>query len=281
MLSNHPSLKGKVGILTGGTSGFGLAMVRSLVAQGAHVAVFSVDELPAATAQQLSEEGEGEAHYSVLDIMSDGAAEAMVEKTVDHFGRLDFLVANAGYAVRFEEPLLSLPSSTIAERFRSQFELFPIAFATLAVAAAKVMAPRYSDIQPNETGHRQDSGAIVVTLSESVLCPLRDDLLAYAAAKTAALSVMKSLAAILGPYNIRVNGIAPGFANTEAPRKFYSRFPQIREDIDRKIHLKPAFMDPTAVVPAALYLLTDNYVTGEVVALDGGFSIELKSYFQA
>ena len=55
----------------------------------------------------------------------------------------------------------------------SQFEVFPVAFATLALAAARVMAPRYAALEPDETGHRPDSGAIVVTLSETALwCPL-------------------------------------------------------------------------------------------------------------
>ncbi len=280
MQNIYPSLKGKVGILTGGTSGFGLAMVRALVAQGANVSVFSVDELPKETAEQLKKDGTGETHYSVQDITAKGAAESMVGNTKDRFGKIDFVIANAGFANRFQEPLLGLDSSTIAEKLRHQFELFPIAFATLAVEAAKEMAPRYKDIQPDETGHKPDSGAIVVTLSESVFCPLRDDLVAYAAAKTAARSVMESLTAILGPYNIRVNGIAPGFANTVAAGKFYSQYPNIREDIDRKIHLKPSFMDASAVVAAVLYLLTDNYITGDVVALDGGFKIEQKNYFQ-
>jgi NAD(P)-dependent dehydrogenase (short-subunit alcohol dehydrogenase family) len=280
MQNSYPSLKGKAGILTGGTSGFGLALVRALVAQGANVSVFSVDQLTAENEKLVRESGDGEAHYTVQDITADGAAEAMVAKAKEQFGKIDFVIANAGVANRFQEPFLGYDSGTIAEKMRHQFNLFPIAFATLATAAAKEMAPRYKDIKPDETGHRPDSGAIVVTLSESVFCPLRDDLVAYAAAKTAARSVMESLTAILGPYNIRVNGIAPGFANTEAPRRFYSQYPQIRDDIDRKIHLKPSFMDPTAVVAAVLYLLTDNYVTGDVVALDGGFKIEQKNYFQ-
>jgi gluconate 5-dehydrogenase len=129
-------------------------------------------------------------------------------------------------------------------------------------------------------GHRHDSGSIIVTLSEASLCPLRDDLIAYAAAKRASLSVMETLAAVLGPKNIRVNGIAPGFANTAGPRKFYDRFPQIKADIEAKTHLKPSFMNAEAIVPAMQYLLTDNYITGEVLALDGGFNIELKRYFQ-
>jgi NAD(P)-dependent dehydrogenase (short-subunit alcohol dehydrogenase family) len=274
------SLAGKAGVLTGGTSGFGYALVRALRQQGARLAVFSVDELPdAARAQMPAEEMAGVEFYQG-DITANGAAEKMVAQTLARFGRLDFVVANAGFALRFEESLLKIPLEELAAAMRTQFEVFPVAFATLALAAARVMAPRYAALEPDETGHRPDSGSIVVTLSETVLCPLRDDLLAYAAAKQAGLSVMKSLAATLGPQNIRVNGIAPGFANTAGPRQFYSRFPQIRADIEAKTHLKPAFIDPGAVVPAVLYLLTDNYVTGSVIPLDGGYNIELKRYFQ-
>lgn len=274
------SLQGKVGILTGGTSGFGYAMVKALLGQGARVAVFSVDELSAEARTELAQIRGGEAEYFTKDIMTSGAAEDMVAQTMDLFRKLDFVVVNAGFAIRFEEPLLELSLEKLAESMRTQFEIFPIALATLALAAARVMVPRYESIQPDETGHRPDSGAIVVTLSETSLCPLRDDLLAYAAAKRAALSVMESLTAILGPKNIRVNGIAPGFANTAGPRKFYSRYPQIQADIEAKTHFKPSFMDPGAVVPAVLYLLTDNYVTGSVIPLDGGYNIELKRYFQ-
>ena len=274
------SLQGKVGLLTGGTSGFGYAMTRALLGQGAKIAVFSVDELSEAACAELESIGQGEFEYYTKDIMAQGASEEMVAQAVERFGTIDFVLANAGFAIRFEEPLLELSPEKLAESMRTQFEVFPIALATLVQAAAKVMAPRYEAIEADAMGHRPDSGAIVVTLSEASLCPLRDDLLAYAAAKRASLSVMESLAAILGPKNIRVNGIAPGFANTDGPRKFYDRFPQIKADIEAKTHLKPSFIDPAAVVPAVLYLLTDNYVTGEVIALDGGFNIELKRYFQ-
>jgi NAD(P)-dependent dehydrogenase (short-subunit alcohol dehydrogenase family) len=274
------SLAGKVGILTGGTSGFGYALVRALIQQGARLAVFSIDDLAPAARADLPVGSQAEAEFFTNDITAGGAAEKMVEQTLARFGQLDFVVANAGFALRFEESLLKIPLDKLASSMRTQFEVFPIAFATLALAAARVMAPRYANLAPDDTGHRADSGAMVVTLSETVLCPLRDDLLAYAAAKQAALSVMKSLAATLGPQNIRVNGIAPGFANTAGPRKFYSRFPQIRADVEAQVHLKPAFIDPGAVVPAVIYLLTDNYVTGSVIPLDGGYHIEMKRYFQ-
>lgn len=280
MTNIYPSLQGKVGILTGGTSGFGYAMTRALVGQGVKLAVFSVDELSDASRTELEAIGKGAFVYATKDITAPGASEAMVAETVERFGQLDFVIVNAGFAIRFEESLLTLPLDKLAANMRTQFEIFPIAFATLALAAARVMAPRYAALEPDDNGHRPDSGAIVVTLSETALCPLRDDLLAYAAAKRASLSVLESLAATLGPQNIRVNGIAPGFANTAGPRKFYDRHPEIKADIEAKTHLKPSFMAPEAIVPAALYLLTDNYVTGEVIALDGGYHIELKRYFQ-
>lgn len=276
MFSFQSSLRGKCGILTGGSSGFGLEIVKALTAQGANVAVFSIDEPPADARGQLG----GRAEFQTMDILAPEAAERMVDFTCRRFGGVDFAIANAGYAIRFEEPLLSLPTAKVAEALRRQFEVFPIAFASLALAAARVMGPKYSAVQPDESGHRPDSGAIVVTLSESALNPLRDDLLAYSAAKKASQWILCSLAATLGPLNIRVNGIAPGFADTKGPRQFYSRYPEIRSDIERQCHLRPAFMSPGAVVPAVLYLLTDNYCTGEVIALDGGYNIHQSCFFQ-
>ena len=274
------SLKGKAGILTGGTSGFGLAMVKALLAQGANLMVFSADDLTREARSELAAVAKTDYEYRHQDVTAHGAAEAMVEQTVQRFSQVDFVIANAGFAIRFEESLLALPLDKLTEAMRTQFAVFPIALAQLALAAARVMAPRYASVPADTNGHRPDSGAIVVTLSETSLCPLRDDLLAYAAAKRACLSVLESLAATLGPKNIRVNGIAPGFANTAGPRQFYDRFPGIKADIEEHTHLQPSFIDPGAVVPALLYLLTDNYVTGQTITLDGGYHIELKRYFQ-
>lgn len=274
------SLEGKVGILTGGTSGFGYEITDALLTRGANMAVFSVDELTAEQVADVRARAKGEVHYWTRDIMADGASEEMVDVTVERFGKVDFVIANAGFAIRFEQSLLDLSEQELRKAMRTQFEIFPICFATLALAAARVMTPIYETIEPDEWGHRADSGAIVVTLSEAALMPLRDDLLAYSAAKWASWAVMRSLAATLGPKNIRVNGIAPGFANTAGPRKFYGRFPNIKEDIEERCHLKPSFIHPAAVVPAVLYLLTDNYVTGEAIALDGGYNINLCNYFQ-
>lgn len=274
------TLKGKNGILTGGSSGFGFEIVKYLKSQGANIAVFSVDKPSPESEKELSEISNGSAEYFIQDIMSQGAAEYISKKTIESFGTIDFCIINAGFAIRFEKPLLEMDINEIEESLRIQFNVFPVASISLALAASREMRKKYEGIGFNEAGHLRDSGSITITLSEAALCPLRDDLLAYAAAKTATLSALRSLAATLGPYNIRVNGIAPGFANTAGPQKFYSRYPEIRNDVDKRNHLKPSFMHPGSVLPAIQYLLTDNYVTGEVIALDGGYNIDMKRYFQ-
>jgi NAD(P)-dependent dehydrogenase (short-subunit alcohol dehydrogenase family) len=274
------ALDGKAGILTGGSSGFGFEMAKAIVARGGRLAVFSADEITDVGHREVAAAGSGEAVFLHQDITAPGAADAMVDETVRRYGRLDFAIANAGFAIRFERPLLEMPAEEIAQAMRTQFDVFPIAFATLALRAARVMAPRYRDLPADANGHRPDSGAIVANLSIAALIPLRDDLLAYAAAKRAGLSVMESLAATLGPQNIRVNAVAPGFANTAGPKKFYDRHPNIRADIDAHTHLRPSFLHPGAIVPTVLHLLTDNFITGQCVTIDGGYTNNMRLYFQ-
>jgi len=276
----HSELKNKVGIITGGSSGFGFEIAKSIVSKGGRLAVFSTDEISDAGLKEVKDAGSGEAVFLHQDITSPGAADTMVDETIKRYGKLDFVIANAGLAIRFEEPLLDVPAEKIVAAMQNQFAMFPIAFATLALRAAKVMAPHYQNLPFNAVGHRDDSGSIVATLSITSVIPLRDDLLAYSSAKRATLSVMESLAATLGKYNIRVNAIAPGFANTVSPKKFYDRYPNIKEDVEYRTHLKPSFLHPGAVVPTVLHLLMDNYVTGQCIVIDGGYTNNTTVYFQ-
>ena len=274
-------LKGKKGILTGGSSGYGFEMLKALQEEGADVAVFSAEDPSDENREMINGSGPGRVDFNIQDLLEDGAAGKIVDRTVELFGTVDFVIANAGFAIRFEKPLLETPVNEVLSSLRTQFEIFPVALTALSLEAARIMAPKYREIEPDETGHRPDSGAIVVTLSEAAVSNLRDDLLAYAAAKKASEWIMQNLAVSLGKDNIRVNGIAPGFANTEGPKKFYRRYPEIRDDVETLTHLKPAFMHPGSIVPAMMYLLTDNYVTGETIRLDGGYGLHTFSYFQS
>lgn len=273
------TIQGKIGIVTGGTSGYGLEMVRELKAKGARIAVFSIDQPTRETRNELDRIKQGEVRFFTIDLMQDSAGKTIVQQTISAYGDLDFVIANAGFAIRYEEPILNYPSEKILEDLQTQFRIFPFSLLSLALEAAQVMKEKYRNIKPDKTGHVPDSGSIIVTLSEAVISNLRADLLVYAAAKKASQWIMENLAVSLAPYNIRVNGIAPGFANNEGQKAFYGKYPEIRRDVENLCHYKPAFMHPGSIVPTVMYLLTDNYVTGQTIALDGGYGLHTFSYF--
>jgi len=273
------SVQGKVGVVTGGTSGFGLEVVLDLQRQGADLAVFSIDEPSDDTLERVSSCPTGSVTFFVIDLLNESSGREIVRKTVERYGTVDFVFANAGFAIRFDKPLTDYPSDEVVKALKTQYQIFPIAFLSLALEAAQVMKEKYRNTETDTTGHRMDSGSIIVTLSEASLSNLRADLLAYAAAKKSTQWIMESLAVSLAPYNIRVNGIAPGFANNEGQKKFYGTYPEIRKDVENLCHLKPAFMHPHAITPAVRYLLSDHYVTGQTIILDGGYSLHTFSYF--
>ena len=273
--------KGKVAIVTGGTSGFGFAISEAFVKRGMNVVVSARGKTAdlEKIRQTLTSKGENKVICLKQDITAEGAAEKMVEAAVKEFGTIDIVVNNAGVAKRIETPYFNFPLEKFSEYMLDQFKQFAVVPVQLSIAAAKVMKKKYANIGYDQFGFPKDTGCIIYNLAQAALQPIRDDLLAYSAAKRAALSTMETLAGVLGQYNIRVNAIAPGYANTTGPKKFYDRFPNIRADIDEHVSLKPNFMDPTGVVPAVQYLLTDNYVNGVVIALDGGWHLRFNRYF--
>ena len=108
MSAFESNLKGKAGILTGGSSGFGFEMAKAIVARGGRLAVFSADDISDAGRREVAAAGDGEAVFLHQDITASGAADTMVDETVRRYGQIDFLLANAGFAIRFEEPLLEM-----------------------------------------------------------------------------------------------------------------------------------------------------------------------------
>jgi NAD(P)-dependent dehydrogenase (short-subunit alcohol dehydrogenase family) len=273
-------LQGKVAIVTGATSGFGRAIAFGLAKHGALIAgcASHADFLDSTTAEITQETG-SPARFFQVDIREETSAQLIVDSTMEAFGRIDIVIINAGAAKRFEKPYLELSLPEVASTMREQYQQFAVHTTLLALAAAKQMISLYKDIGLDEMGHLKDSGNIIVNLGAVAFQPIRDDLLAYGAAKRAAVHIIMSMAGVFGQYNIRVNGIAPGYANTERPRKFYERMPQIRADIGKHNIIKPAFQYPASVVPAILYILQDHYLTGEFIRLDGGWHLRFNRYF--
>ena len=241
-------LEDRVALVTGGGTGIGRAASLLLAREGAAVAVnFSRSEAEAEeTAAEIRAAG-GRAMAVQADVAEDAAVEGMVRRVVQEWGRLDILVNNAGMTFFVDHTDLDALTEAMWDRILA-VNLKGLFFCCRA--AARVM-------------QREGSGRIVNVASVAGLTG-RGSSIAYAASKAGAISVTKSLAIALAP-EILVNAVAPGFVETRwtAGRDEYRSFCLTGTPLER-------VAEPEDVADAILYLAKTEFVTGQVITVDGG-----------
>jgi NAD(P)-dependent dehydrogenase (short-subunit alcohol dehydrogenase family) len=245
----HDRLAGCAAIITGGDSGIGRAIAIAYAREGADVliAYLSEDEDARETADWIAKAG----RKAVLvkgDIGDESHCQALVQRAMSEFGRLDILVNNAAFQ-RTHEKLAEFSREEIERTFRTNIE----SMFFLAKAAAEKMKPGASII--NTTSIQADDPS--------------PQLLAYAATKGAIMNFTSGLAQMLAPDGIRVNAVAPGPIWTplipstmpaEKAQKFGANTPLGRPG------------QPAELAPAYVYLASNDasYVVGAVLPVTGG-----------
>lgn len=242
-------LQGKTAIVTGGTRGIGLAIVRTFLQNGAAVALFGSrkETVDKALAALKSENAAWRVMGLAPDLSDFDAVRQAVETVREAFGTVDIMVNNAGISAR--EPLAEYRP----EDFKKIMDLNVTAVFNGCKAVEPIM---------RAAGH----GCIINT-SSMVSLYGQPAGVGYPASKFAVNGLTKSLARELGPAGIRVNAVAPGVTRTDMVAALPK---EMVERISAPIPLR-RIGEPQEVANVFLFLASDlaSYVTGAVVSVDG------------
>lgn len=238
-------------VVTGGASGIGLATVRRLLEEGWRVVAADRDPKALAAAWDALDTGDDRLRLAELDVTDEAAVEALVADAAATFGPISGVVNSAGFGR--DVPFLD----TTADLFRRIYEVNVIGAFLVSRAAARAM-------------HESGGGAMVNIASVS---GLRGNVgrSAYGASKGALVNLTQVMAVELAPSDIRVNAVAPGPIETPLVAAIHT--PEIRDGWLRAVPLR-RYGAPGEVADAISFLLDDrraSYVTGQVLAVDGGF----------
>jgi NAD(P)-dependent dehydrogenase (short-subunit alcohol dehydrogenase family) len=248
------SLEGKVAIITGASRGIGQAIALRFAQAGALVVVSSrkLDSVRAVADQIVAAGGEALAIQAHVGQSAD--VEALVERTLETYGRVDIAINNAATNPHFG-PLLTADEG--------QWDKILDTNAKGCFRICKAVVPAME---------KQGGGKIVNLASVAGLRP-SPGMGVYGISKAAIIMLTQVLAVELGPANIQVNAIAPGVIKTRFSQLLWLT-PQIADSILGHLPLG-RFGEPEDVAALALYLASpaSDYVTGSVFVVDGGINV--------
>ncbi|MDF2230958.1 SDR family NAD(P)-dependent oxidoreductase [Albimonas sp. CAU 1670] len=246
----------KTVLITGAGIGIGRATAKTFAAAGWRVIVTDVLEAEGAAVVAEIEAAGGAAEFHPLDVTSTEAAEALVAKVHAAHGALDALICNAGIAHKV--PLAELTDAKWDHTMEVDLK-----------GMIRLVRPAVPAMQA------KGSGAIVCLSSIMGVAYGWDEHVAYSAAKSGVVGMVRALAVELARSGIRVNGVAPGYIRTaQALSEKHSLGP---EGLEKAAEFIPMGRvgEPEDIADVILFLVSDQarYLTGQVLTVDGGLLV--------
>jgi len=245
--------QGKTALITGGGRGIGATTALMILAEGGGVGVVDMNQVHL---NRVTETAQGRG-YTLKTFLADVSKQDQVQRTVDsfveEFGRIDILVNNAGISI--PRPFFE----KTAEDWIRTLEVNLIGVFLCAQAAAKHMLA-------------QKSGKIInISSIRGIDHCGREGIMDYSAAKGAVINLTKTMAKELAPH-INVNTVAPGHTLTEMTAPLPDA---VKQAMIEGSYLK-RMAQPEDIAKAILFLASDdaNFITGQMILVDGGFSLK-------
>ena len=246
---------GQVALVTGAGSGMGLATARAFAKAGAAVTLADRDEAPLQEAVDAITAAGGKAIGVVCDVVDEDQVAAMVERTVATFGRLDAAYNNAG---------IQVPASEIADQSAEDYDLIS------AINQRGVWACMKHELRQMR---KQGSGAIVNCSSIGGLTG-RALMAAYHGTKHGVIGLTRSAALEYATRGVRVNAVCPGTIDTPMVSSMLESGMLAMDDLLRDLPMK-RLGRTEEIADAVLWLCSpgSSFVTGQALAVDGGFTV--------
>jgi len=246
------NLSGKVAVITGAGRGIGRGISENLAEAGAKLVISDIDLKESETsADEISRKFEIEAVAIKCDVSKKEEVDNLIKKTVEKFGKIDILVNNAG--IYPFVPFIDMSEvdwdKVININLKSVF--------LCSQAAAKVMQP----------------GSKIVNISSIASVIGFRGLVHYCASKGGISSMTRALALELAPKKINVNGVAPGAIDTPGSREGSNE--ESRKQTIAMIPLS-RMGTPEDIAQTVVFLASEesNYITGQILIVDGGWTIQ-------
>jgi NAD(P)-dependent dehydrogenase (short-subunit alcohol dehydrogenase family) len=251
-----PDLEGKVSLVTGAASGIGAASALAFAAAGAAVAVCDRDLAGAEATAKLIGEAGGTACAIGVDVTDLAQVDAMVERVLAAFGRLDCAHNNAG---------ITGPSALTGEYDPQAWELVLAVNLTGVFHCVRAELPALL---------QSGGGAIVNTASFSGLVAV-SRIPAYVASKHGVVGLTKAVAVEYGRRGVRVNAVCPGSTRTPMVDGFSGGDSKVQDAMAGASPMR-RLAEPEEIARAVVWLCSDeaSFVNGHAMAVDGGAVIQ-------
>ena len=245
-------LKGKNALVTASSQGLGKSVALELAKEGANLAICARNKQLLETAKaQIYSMGAGDVFAVECDLTIASDRDKMMKAVLQHYKNIDILVTNTGGPPtgKFEE--LS------QEDWNKAYEL-------LLGSVVSIIRGVLPGMKENKWGR------IITITSQAVKQPV-ENLILSNAVRASVVGLMKTLATELGPHNITVNNVMPGYTQTNRLKKLIAADPAFNEAIN-EIPLK-RFGNPDEFAAAVTFLVSEraSYITGVSLPVDGGW----------